>query len=203
MAPLVDLHIICLPGRDPEKAIESCRHPGVRLWIADSTGPQIGKQRADLIAQGSAPLVAHCDDDDEWLPGGLDALMSAWDPNGGHGGIYGDEERLRADGTRMVYGGPWSLRSFLTRKSGPHNGILYDRRRLTPHLPLLREHDAGTSILLTRAMAPFQYVAEIVYRWNQHATQTSRTRSDMQEWANRARQATAEHMRSLYRSQAR
>lgn len=74
-----------------------------QLRIVHTHGRGVGAARAAGLAAATGEFVAWCDDDDEWLPGHLESLVSALERSDAVDVVYGDAEWYADGCSRPTY----------------------------------------------------------------------------------------------------
>lgn len=167
----IDLHILRSPDwpRDLfERALASTEGQQVTVYVVPWTGHN-GRDRAHGYRQGVAPYVAFLDADDELIPGGLEALLTALETAPGRCGAYGGEERVTTDGITTTHQDTvWTPIAQLTGASALHNAILMRRAAVLPHLAETARHPLRSNRLLRALITqsgPWLAVPAMAYRW--------------------------------------
>ncbi|WP_123812210.1 hypothetical protein [Ottowia oryzae] len=161
MAPLIDCHVLTLPGDNPAWRAELERdlaaQPVCQHWIAGIPG-QIGAARAAGFALGDAPFVSFADPDDRIMGGVFAKLLQALQEKPDAPFAWAGEQRVGADLTPIGRAAVWP-EGYDQRRHRNYTGaychgvVLIRRSVLAPALPALRACHVGAEGVLLAHLA--------------------------------------------------
>ena len=162
--PLIDCHILTLPGDNPDWRAELerdlAKQPIRTHWLAGIPG-QIGAARAAGLALGNAPFVSYVDPDDRVIGGTYEKLLAALQANPGAPFAWAGEQRVDADlmpiGQPQVWPQGYDQRRHRNYPGAYCHGVVLIRRSaLPPVLPALRACHIGAEGVMLAHLAGVQ-----------------------------------------------